>query len=173
MSRRVCPDCGVPLFAARKEGYRIDGCGVCGGAWLDHPSAQRAFAERSLVPASLADEAAAHAAALGPPDRPGRDCPDCRTPLAVTRIPDARAFIDVCAEHGAWFDPTELRRVTEAVVRRSPPKLDPEVEEAIRKEALLGQLRPPANYVSRSDLPFNDAALDGLEHLLRWFCGEK
>lgn len=145
VSRRPCPDCGIALFAAKKEGYRIDACGRCGGAWIDQASIGRAVEERSLVPALLSDEAARRAPEPQP-DRQGRACPDCQAPLAATRVHDAGVLIDLCDGHGAWFDPRELRAVIEALVRRRPPEVDPEVDRIIAEEARRGALRPPESY---------------------------
>lgn len=143
-SRRECPQCAVPLFAARKEGFRIDACGTCGGAWLDHLTSERAIEERNLTPAQLADVAASHAPRV--PETRERKCPVCTQLLQQTLVPDARVVIDVCSPHGAWFDPDEMRLVIEAMVRRTPPKIDPEVDEIIAREAFKGQFRPPENY---------------------------
>ncbi len=144
VSRLVCPDCGIALFAARREGYRIDACGACGGAWLGHEEARRAFDERSLAPALLADEAAKRAERRA--SRGARACPVCREDLVPTEVAEARVVLDVCASHGAWYDPDELRRVITAVVERQRVPVDPEVEAAIAEAAKQGALRPPADY---------------------------
>jgi Zn-finger nucleic acid-binding protein len=141
-----CPDCGIHLYAARKEGFRIDACGRCRGAWLDRSTSERAIDERSLVPAMLADVAASGVdpADGSPPSR--RLCPDCRAPLITSRIADAGVVVDVCATHGTWFDPGEMRAVITAIVKRTPPAVDPEVDRIIAREAALGAQRPPADY---------------------------
>lgn len=151
-SRRECPQCRVALFAARKEGYRVDACATCGGAWLDHATSTRAVADRNLTPAQLAEVAASHAP--GAPTNANRHCPICTQPLRQRLVPEARVVIDVCDAHGAWYDPDELRTVIESLVRANPPPLDPEVEMAIEQEAFKGQFRPPENYGSEDAKPF-------------------
>lgn len=143
-SRRECPQCAVPLFAARKEGYRIDACGTCGGAWLDHETSRRALEERDLTPAQLSDEAAKRSGRVT--QRAGRKCPVCTDPLREELVPDAEVVIDVCDAHGAWFDPREMRLVIQAIVRQRPIVLDRSVDEAIARETALGLFRPPENY---------------------------
>jgi Zn-finger nucleic acid-binding protein len=143
-SRRECPQCNVALFAARKEGYRIDACATCGGAWMDHELTARAVADADLTPAQLSDHAAKHAGRV--PATKGRACPICNGALKEKLVPEARVVIDVCEAHGAWFDADEMRTVIEALVRAHPPPLDPSVDEAIRREAFMGQFRPPENY---------------------------
>jgi Zn-finger nucleic acid-binding protein len=174
-SSRKCPDCRTLLFAARKEGFRIDACGGFCGAWLDHVTAGRAVDERSLVPAALADLAAAPTldAPFAPP---GRRCPDCQRDLVTQRIGDAGIEVDVCAEHGTWFDPGEMRKFITALARRKPSALDPEVDRIIEAEARLGALRPPANYEppagifgSSQGFDYAGAAGDLLVQLARWF----
>lgn len=144
-SRRSCPDCAVPLYAARQEGFRIDACGRCGGAWLDHTAVTRALEERSLVPAILAERAPSGAPAPGH-DRPSRACPDCAKPLVATPLADARILVDTCDVHGTWFDPSEVRAAIEAHVRKRPPPVDPEVDRVIAEEARRGARRPPESY---------------------------
>ena len=39
-----------------------------------------------------------------------------------------------------------MRTVITAVVNRTPPAVDPEVDRIIAREASLGALRPPADY---------------------------
>lgn len=162
VSRRVCPDCGVLLFAARRDAYRVDACGSCGGAWLGHEEARRAFEERSLAPALLADEAAKRAERRA--SRGTRSCPECREELAPTDVRDAGVVIDVCASHGAWYDPGELRRVITAVAKRRPIPIDPDVEHAIAQAARQGAYRPPADYEPGRGHPLS--VLDALDMLL-------
>jgi hypothetical protein len=51
-SRRACPVCGVALYAARKDGFRVDGCGSCGGVWLSHADAEVRSASGTSRPSS-------------------------------------------------------------------------------------------------------------------------
>ena len=138
------PQCKVALFAARKEGFRVDACATCGGAWMDHEMTQRAVTEGDLTPAQLSDQAAKHAGRV--PAARERACPVCNDQLKERLVPEARVVIDVCESHGSWFDADEMRTVIQALVRANPPPLDPSVDEAIRREQFMGQFRPPENY---------------------------
>jgi Zn-finger nucleic acid-binding protein len=142
-SRRECPDCGVHLFAAKKEGFRVDACGQCGGAWLASAMLTRAVEERTIVPAMLSEMASKHAPAPRP-NSPGRKCPDCQDALEARHVEKARVAIDVCGAHGAWFDADEMRRTIEALVK--PPQVDPSVDRIIEEEAKRGAFRPPESY---------------------------
>jgi Zn-finger nucleic acid-binding protein len=161
-SRRECPQCKVPLFAARREGYRIDACGTCGGAWLDHATSARAIKERDLTPAQLSDDAAKRSGRAD--EAAERHCPVCAVVLRRDLIGIAHVIIDVCDAHGAWFDPDEMRLVIEAVVRQNPIVLDPSVDAAIARERELGRLRPPANYHVPSG--FGGGMFHTMNHLL-------
>jgi Zn-finger nucleic acid-binding protein len=114
-SRRMCPTCSIPMFGARQDGFRIDACGTCGGAWLAHEEAQRMITARSSTPAKLSEQAAAAA-----PNRQlvpeGRPCPDCQTSLERHHI--YPCDVDSCKVHGTWFDAHELRACAEASIRR-------------------------------------------------------
>jgi Zn-finger nucleic acid-binding protein len=143
LSRRACPVCAVALYAARKEGFRVDGCGQCGGVWLAHEDADRTFFERHLAPLELAEMAARHAAP--PPATPcPRPCPDCRQELArLTAL--GGVVVDRCEADGVWFDADELGLVLDAyVLHHGPKSTPPEVDEAIKNMAALTQLRDAA-----------------------------
>jgi Zn-finger nucleic acid-binding protein len=112
-SKRVCPTCSIPLFGARQDGFRIDACGKCGGAWLGHSMAEKMMHSRSAIPARLSETAAA--AAREKQDVPlGRPCPDCQAPLAREVMRPCE--VDTCKAHGTWFDAHELRAVAEAAI---------------------------------------------------------
>jgi ribosomal protein S27AE len=59
VSKRICPLCGVALFAARRHGIRIDACGTCGGSWRPNDVARRVL--DSWVGATVAADLAAMA----------------------------------------------------------------------------------------------------------------
>jgi Zn-finger nucleic acid-binding protein len=66
-----------------------------------------------------------------------RHCPDCRQVLERDVI--AEVAVDVCDEHGTWFDPRELEQVAVALIRDYGPAarqaaLDAEEAELRKKE---------------------------------------
>lgn len=124
-SRLACPRCAVPLFAARRSGIRVDGCGACGGVWLATDDARRMLETRSRVAADLAATAGRGARALAYKAGDAA-CPVCAVTLDRSVVPPGNTEIDVCAVHGTWFDRGELERVLDALMpARAVPPLAP------------------------------------------------
>jgi Zn-finger nucleic acid-binding protein len=100
-----CPHCKKRLFGVRVEDVELDGCGGCGGIWIENTSAQRVVASPRAVFEELALRAAKNA--HGRKVRARRPaCPVCDAtldPVTVKKIP-----LDVCVDHGTWFDAREL-----------------------------------------------------------------
>ncbi len=116
-SDRLCPVCSVALFAAEKDGYRIDACGSCGGSWMSHAHARMMIDGGAKAPIELArmtESILPRAATTSE-----RRCPDCQQPLEREVI--AEVSIDVCDAHGTWFDPRELEQVATALIRDYGP----------------------------------------------------
>src|SRR5688572_20102787 len=94
-------------------------CRACGGVWLDNASTQKLvqakLSEAAVTTARLVSENLETAAntpyrrrAQPSEERP---CPMCRKPLVESVVPEIGAKVDVCAEHGTWFDRYELHAV--------------------------------------------------------------
>lgn len=107
--------CAIPLFAASKDGYRLDACGKCGGAWIAHGDVRKMIDTSSKTPidlARMADSVPAMQPAEAAPAP--RECPECRSVLVTENL--AGVDIDVCNEHGTWFDRHELQHVAVALL---------------------------------------------------------
>ena len=95
-----CPSCGGALAAA---GY-TERCAACDGAWIH---------EDVLV--GMMQETAAGMVFLPwlPRDPQGPDaarpCAVCKQPMQAVSL--GTVALDRCAEHGVWFDATELAAV--------------------------------------------------------------
>jgi Zn-finger nucleic acid-binding protein len=110
---RPCPACTKPLFGAKVGDLEVRECLACGGLWLDRAIFEQLSANRERQGAILG--------ALPAPTAPSvvsleavqyRPCPVCRQ--RMNRMNYARrsgVVLDVCKEHGIWFDKDELRRV--------------------------------------------------------------
>ena len=48
----------------------------------------------------------------------GRACPFCGAGLELVTVPELGVQVDVCREHGTWFDVTELRAVVDHYVEK-------------------------------------------------------
>lgn len=108
-----CPACEKPLAAAKVGELALQECQACGGLWLERAVFEQLGASRERQGAVLG--------ALPAPSAPMpvklesvqyRPCPGCLQ--RMNRVNYARrsgVIVDVCKEHGVWFDRDELRRV--------------------------------------------------------------
>lgn len=100
-----CPHCRRVFGSVKVGEVELHGCAGCGGIWLDNESAQRVLASPEAVFVDLSARAAKHAGTARPRD-PRPPCPRCSAVLARTRFHEVD--LDVCPEHGTWFDAREL-----------------------------------------------------------------
>jgi Zn-finger nucleic acid-binding protein len=100
-----CPHCKKRLVGVHAEGVALHGCGGCGGIWIENACAQRVVSSPRAIFEELATRAAQNA--RGRFVRAARPaCPACDAtldPVMVKTIP-----LDVCPDHGTWFDASEL-----------------------------------------------------------------
>ncbi len=111
-----CPLCEQRLVTATVLDVSLSGCGGCGGIWIDNQSAQKIVASPDAVFADLAMRAARHAKhSLFPGGRaPGRrKCPTCE--VTLDKITSHQVELDVCSQHGTWFDAGELKRLVQSL----------------------------------------------------------
>jgi Zn-finger nucleic acid-binding protein len=116
---RRCPRCAeFPALVAQLVGdVLLDECDQCGGVWVDRRTVEHIVNDRreqsfeaifgwgnrakASVPAAGAQ--------VGAPGRVYLRCPDCGD--VMNRVNFARhsgIVVDVCREHGTWFDRDEL-----------------------------------------------------------------
>lgn len=107
----------------RRLSFRAEGahgCEACGGAWLDNLTCQ--VIATSRLPLSITEVfgAAPESRMALTVDHPFRSagvrhprCPECRRDLMPSEVMGVR--LDVCDEHGTWFDPGELRTLMQRV----------------------------------------------------------
>jgi Zn-finger nucleic acid-binding protein len=114
-----CPHCRKRLVQVIAEGVELNGCGGCGGIWVDNESARRVLAKPEEVFSDLARRAGENAKHRGVRD-PNPSCPECTAVLdrAVSRGIE----LDVCPEHGTWFDAFELVCLVDALKGRPSKK---------------------------------------------------
>src|SRR5690242_11656871 len=94
----MCPSCKTSalslLTVVDVERWE---CATCNGVWLDR-SALDSLADKLEVPLDELAERGGREAA--------RACPRCKTALRSFAVGDNS--LDACAEHGLWFDRSEL-----------------------------------------------------------------
>jgi Zn-finger nucleic acid-binding protein len=115
-SELVCPRCEQKLFFGDADGVAMLGCGVCGGIWLDNGSAHKVTEHYSDRVVDMAARAA-QSAQRKPDVRAAAKCAQCRAEMQ--RRTFGVVSLDVCAEHGTWFDAGELSTLV-APMRPAP-----------------------------------------------------
>jgi len=112
---RPCPECRRDLAAVKVGSVTLDECADCGGVFVDRPSFERICAEREQQAVVLGARFPAPAAR---PPRAERywPCPACGR--LMNRQNFARlsgVIVDVCRDHGVWFNHGELQAIVEFV----------------------------------------------------------
>lgn len=100
----------------------LHGCGACGGLWLDNASTTQVLARINPQVTSLAQLAAKNASQKADLDASIR-CPACNKELRRVPGGDPSLLIDICEEHGTWFDRDELQQVAALAEKRRREQL--------------------------------------------------
>ncbi|MEM6531867.1 MAG: zf-TFIIB domain-containing protein [Myxococcota bacterium] len=114
-----CPVCegGVRLSSRSIGETPVHECPSCAGLWISHAVFERAVREnrQQAIPGHRGPRARTHPVVAAPQKGPMyRKCPECST--VMNRENYGRrsgVIIDVCAEHGVWFDAQELEAILE------------------------------------------------------------
>lgn len=104
-----CPRCRS-LLAPRSCGtHALHLCNRCGGIWGQRFAS--AHLETDLGPEAVtaAHEAAARSQTWDVKEE--ISCPECQAPLSRIEAGPLKVPVDVCQQHGVWFDRTELEKV--------------------------------------------------------------
>ena len=101
----ACPRCDKALFFGDAEGIAMLGCGLCGGIWLDNDAARKVLEHYSDRVVDMAARAA-QSAQVKPDLRQAAKCAQCRNDMQ--RRTFGSVSVDVCNDHGTWFDAGEL-----------------------------------------------------------------
>src|SRR5512133_1168 len=113
-----CPRCRTGMEASVVGVVSLQECSKCEGLWADADSLEKLCADREK-------QAAVLGSATPLPENEGLSlerniryvpCPECKK--LMNRVNFAKCshiVVDVCKEHGTWFDKDELRRVIEFI----------------------------------------------------------
>jgi Zn-finger nucleic acid-binding protein len=117
-----CPHCKKRMVQVRVVEVELWGCGGCGGIWIENASARNVLANPEAIFAELAERAGHNARNRGSRDqRPS--CAGC--PAVLDRIRMHGIDLDVCADHGTWFDAFELKTLVEKLTGKAPASFHP------------------------------------------------
>jgi Zn-finger nucleic acid-binding protein len=124
-----CPRCRTPLQIQNAGRLVMNCCFQCGGLFLDGASSKRVVEAVDPNAIAAANQVSQHAKAPVATDAIA-PCPVCQKALDRMPIPAASVTVDVCAEHGVWFDRDELQRVVSSVAGQpqQPPMNNPAMQ---------------------------------------------
>lgn len=130
-----CPRCRSDLSRLRIEETRLRECAKCGGMWSGVETFESICADREKQSAVLSF-AGAKAQMNTPPARISYvPCPDCSQ--LMNRSNFARSsgvIIDLCKQHGVWFDVEELPKIIEFIRKGGMEKAREREKLAIKEE---------------------------------------
>ena len=111
----TCPRCAKRLVPADIAGTLIHECNTCGGIWLDPESFQRINTNKEQQEKLLAYHFPAEPTQLNTEARPDRyyiPCPACGELMNRKNFAGCSGtVIDICKQHGIWFDRQELQAI--------------------------------------------------------------
>jgi Zn-finger nucleic acid-binding protein len=100
-----CPQCRKRLVTAKVKDVDLSGCAGCGGIWIQNASARRVLADPEPIFVEMATRAGNNATNRKT-HADERVCPEC--PAILDRVRSHGIDLDVCTDHGTWFDAYEL-----------------------------------------------------------------
>ena len=115
--RELCPRCKVDMDAVVVGKTNLRECARCEGIWMDKAAFDQICTDTENQSAVLG--MATHL----PPDPAGQieqvrylPCPVCADLMNRLNFANcSHVIVDVCREHGTWFDRDELRRIVEFI----------------------------------------------------------
>ena len=139
----ACPRCKTRLLTVDEIDGQLQECPTCGGVFLDEGTARDVTrgAARALASRGAARGRAARKAPLA--EEGYLRCPACRELMRRVNFGHRSGIIlDVCSDHGTWFDSDELARAITFVEEgglRPPTEKSKASAERARKEKDLEQ----------------------------------
>lgn len=150
-----CPGCGARMTPRRSGSAAFDECDHCGGLWLTPATIEEMAAQaETRANLKLFDPPAAAVPAGGPTPSTVlyRKCPLCDKMMNRSAYAaGAGVVVDLCKNHGTYFDSGELTRVFTFIESGGLEKANRREAEALKSE--LRDLRRKAIYAGGADTP--------------------
>jgi Zn-finger nucleic acid-binding protein len=164
-ARLACPACKCQLDAFPGDHGVLFDCGQCGGQFVEHPRLLDMLREREAR-AAVGRPGADARPALAPSPVRYLPCPACSALMNRKNFGrTSGVIVDICKEHGAWFDQGELPRVLAfaehgGLARARARELEERTAEKERlRGALSALINPPSPPGSGCDGLANDGGL--------------
>ncbi len=150
-----CPRCAVPLTAQQADRFLMHCCFQCGGLFLDGTTSKRVVDALDPKAIEASDHASRHARTNVATDAIA-PCPVCAKALDRMPIPAASVTVDVCRDHGVWFDRDELHKVVIAVTpsQQQPVQAPPVASQPLPPGMAPGQYVAPGWLDDSAQKPF-------------------
>lgn len=177
-----CPVCGEGHLLARRTfgsdagaELAIHECGKCAGMWLDNATFEHVVAQAETLSSTIHGPATPERRAAAVEGTPSngpmyRPCVRCGNLMNRQNFGKrSNVVIDVCKEHGAWFDAHELGRILDWVRSGGLEQMRRDERERLRDErrrTARASQPPPFSRAAAAD---DDRGPDLLGALLRWF----
>lgn len=147
---RMCPRCRIEMKSVVIGATPLRECSQCDGLWVDVKSFEKICADREQQSVVLGTASPVSTNAMRATSKVHYvPCPECSQ--LMNRINFARCsgvVVDVCKNHGTWFDRDELSSIIEFIrggglnASRAKEKLEiAEERERLRQEQLAIDLR--------------------------------
>ncbi len=114
MDDRICPRCNVPMRAKEIGEFHIIGCDKCAGVFVPHDVFDMMQEKRESVVFSASTPQRGQAPVES--NASYVRCPVCKK--VINRVNFAKisgVIVDVCREHGIWFDGGEIEKIMDFV----------------------------------------------------------
>lgn len=111
-----CPRCKVNLQSLKIDAVQIRECERCGGFWSTADAFENLCSDREKQASVLGFVGSYRHEDPAPPTISYVPCPDCSQ--LMNRSNFARSsgiIIDMCRQHGVWFDAGELQKIIEFI----------------------------------------------------------
>jgi Zn-finger nucleic acid-binding protein len=158
-----CPRCRGAMDAIAVGNTNLRECPHCEGIWVAAEVLQQICADREQQSAVLGMAAPLPAAGTGDFESNIRyvPCPECNTLMnRVNFAHCSNVIVNVCAQHGTWFDKDELRRIIAFIRAGGLEKERARELEEIQQEKQQLKSAPIPDYFQRGRTPSADLTDD-------------
>jgi len=116
-THELCPRCKVEMEAVLIGKTHLEECPRCEGVWADADSVRKICADQEQQAAVLGMPASQAAETANIEEHIHyMPCPICKQLMnRVNFAHCSQVIVNVCSQHGTWFDKDELRRIVEFV----------------------------------------------------------
>jgi Zn-finger nucleic acid-binding protein len=115
-SALACPECRSALAATELGGVPLHPCHTCGGVWVAQKTFEQFAADRERRGGVMGSLPSAEAHPVRVETVRYRPCPQCAKLMNRQNYAQISGVVlDLCKDHGLWFDRDELKQVLEFI----------------------------------------------------------